>query len=144
MTPAYPHLPALAASLIAVEEVLGQPNRVVAVIIAAMVGAELDGSWTPARFREVAALIIGAAGRPIPKDIAPTLQTAIRLVGLELANGTKGRAALVPLVLPFVLRVDDDPEALRAWLTEAPPIPAKTLRRRAKLAARAHTSGDPR
>ena len=85
-------------------------------LIAAMVGAELDGSWTPARFREAAALIIGAAGHPIAKDIAPTLQTAIRLVGLELANGTKARGEIrsqfchVIDVAPTVLEVAGLPE----------------------------------
>lgn len=135
-TPAYARLPALAASLIAVERVIGKPNRVVATVIAALVGVELDQTWTPDRFREVAALVIGAAGEPISKHISPVLQTAIRLVGLELARGTKGRAALLSLVLPFVLRHEDDPEPLRAWLMEMPEVPAKTLRRRAKLAAR--------
>lgn len=136
-TPKFDHLPALDACLIAVEQVLGRPNPVVAAVVAAMCGTDLDATWTPSRFREVVALIVGAASNPIPKELSPTLQTAIRLVGLDLAAGLKGREAIAPLVCSFALHHNDDPEPLRAWLAETPPIPPKTLRRRAKFAARA-------
>lgn len=133
MTPSYPHID---HALTAAARVLGKPNRGAALILAAFILSEGTGrdDWTPDRYAEAMALLVAAATRPIPEHIDGRLRVAVRLMTLAIQGRTADAA---DLFLLFALRKDESAADLRAWLTEPPPIPSKTLRRRAKLAARA-------
>lgn len=138
MIPTYPHLPTLPACLAATERILRTPNRGVAAVVAALF---LTEPTNEERIHDATALLVSLAAHPIPDHVEGRTKVALTLVALIVGHGAKGSALTAPLIRSFVLRDEDDADPLLDWLTEAPPIPAKTLRRRAKLAARAHTSG---
>ena len=149
MIPTHPRLPHLALCLQAAEVVLGQPNRGAAAILSALIGASTSEAdvWDLDRARTAMALLVGACARP---DSAgnPALRTTLDLLRIVLSLGADGPARCRHLIArcTFGEAVSVDPYApapveaipLLDWLVGAPPIPAKTLRRRAKLAARAN------
>ncbi len=148
--PTHPRLPHLALCLQAAEVVLSQPNRGAAAILSTLIGASTgaDDTWDLDRARTAMALLVGAAGYPPDERVEPRAQAAIYVLRLVLATGARGadehRWKIARLV--FGESLTDEALPLLDWLTEAPPIPAKTLRRRAKLAARAtltHDQGSP-
>lgn len=140
MTPTYAHLPHLDACLAATERILRAPNRGVAAVVAAMFQTE---PTTEERIHDATALLVSLAAHPIPDHVDGRTKVALQLVALIVGHGAKGSALTAPLIRSFVLHDTDDADPLLDWLTEGPPIPSKTLRRRAKLAARAHL-GDAR